>query len=194
MKRFAFVVTLVGLLWACLPAHAQVGFNFGPRVGLNFSSLTLSSANGVSVDGKAGFVGGLFARIEITRFTIQPELVYAIRNGSGAQGTTSFNIRTSSFDVPLLVGYKFLDAKVVKARILAGPVFSFNTSNDVSLGQVLDFPSNYVTAWQAGVAVDVWKLILDLRYEGALKNQLTDQTGRGVKLNQFQFGVSYKIL
>lgn len=193
MKRNSFVLALA-LVLVSAASQAQVGFNFGPRVGLNFSSLTLSSANGVSVDGKAGFVGGLFARVEITRFTIQPELVYAIRNGSGAQGTTSFNIRTSSFDVPLLVGYKFLDAKVVKARILAGPVFSFNTSNDVSLGQVLDFPSNYVTAWQAGVAVDVWKLIVDLRYEGALKNQLTDQTGRGVKLNQFQFGVAYKIL
>ncbi len=191
MKRIFILGTL---LLVSAAATAQVGFNFGPRVGVNFSSLSLSSSNGLSVEGRAGFVGGAFARIEIARFTIQPELVYAIRNGKGAQGSNSFTIRTGSFDVPLLLGLKFADGEVVKARILAGPVFSFNTDKEVSVGQVLDYPADYVTAIQAGVAVDVWKFIFDLRYEFALKDQLTDATGRGVRLNHFQFGVAFKIL
>lgn len=147
-------------------------------------------------------MAGLFARVDITKFTIQPELVYAVRkgegqadpDGAGPLAIQSFEFETSTFDVPVLFGYKFLDAKVVKARVLAGPVFSFNSKSDVSLGRVLDFPSDYVTSWQAGVAVDVWKFIVDLRYEGTFNAQLKDGLGNSAKVNLFQFGLAYKIL
>jgi hypothetical protein len=191
MKRLIFAAAL-SLLAAT--ASAQAGFNFGPRVGLNFSSVNLSSTTGLSVDGKAGYVAGLFARVDISKFTIQPELVYAVRKGKGTLGNTTFEFETQTFDVPVLVGYKFVDAKVVKARVLAGPVLSFNSKSDVSLGNVLDFPSKYVTSWQAGVAVDVWKFIVDLRYEGTFNAQLKDNLGNSAKVNLFQFGLAYKIL
>jgi len=133
-------------------------------------------------------------RIDIDFFTIQPELAYVVRKGkaTGASGT-SIEFETGTFDIPILLGAKFVDSDDFKMRVLLGPVLSFNTSKKSTSAEIFSSAPDYVTAWQAGLAIDIWKFILDVRYEGTFEAQLTDAVGNNAKLNAIQVGLSYKI-
>lgn len=99
---------------------------FGGKVGLNVSNVWDSRDDSFRADGKAGFVGGIFAGIPIGQYLgIQPELLYS-QKGFRGSGTLlgnpySFSRTTSYIDIPLQVQLKpasFL-------TLLAGPQFSY---------------------------------------------------------------------
>jgi len=189
MKKNVFVA--VFLLSASTITFAQL--NFGVKLGYT-SSLSLSNLGSVSngsynlnsVQGEMwnNFHGGLFARVGLGKsIYIQPELLYAIgtknyqltpKNATNGVSMDKF-ITISTVDVPLLVGYKLLDLKLINLRAFAGPKLRLNAGSPLAFentATVGGTPSDKLEATvkasqlglEAGVGVDVLMFTLDARY------------------------------
>ena len=202
------------------------GFQIGIKGGVNLSKLsfgnfisTSTNANGspsVSVDGqtfrnnlteslnsKTGTSFGIYTRFGKNLF-IQPELLYSTRSGSFAiirnGQSESVTVKTTSFDVPVLLGIKG-----GPLRVMAGPVVSFRVDNNQGLGQALNLYTKGTLndAWakayygyQVGGGLDLGSLGIDVRYEGNLSDiaQINDPNGKfGQRLKSWQVTLAYKL-
>lgn len=155
----------------------------GPKVGVSSSKVQVDErftldGNQVSYetgDAQLGFHAGLFARVSIVSFSIQPELLFTSAGGKiivNEEGVEN-DIREMSYnkiDVPVMLGKSF--GKFF--RIQAGPAFSFLLSDDarnVNVRQELkQHYNNSTVGFQAGVGIDIGDLTIDLKYEGNLSN------------------------
>ncbi|WP_443944146.1 porin family protein [Pedobacter sp. AW1-32] len=195
MKIFSLTVAL---LITGLFAHAQLlpTFQMGVKAGANFSKF--DSENTFSSDNRAGFYGGLWARIGGAGIHFQPELYISgkktnlVSDATGEVNKVSF----TSLDVPLLVGTKF-GAAGVGLRLNTGPMISFildeNQSFNQAAGNVFraDF-KNQAIAWQFGAGLDLQRLSVDARYELGL-SKINKAGYPGTKLSLFTVGLGYRI-
>lgn len=150
-------------------------FTLGPRVGLTSSSIdfdpftiggeTISSGNAT-----AGFHAGVFARITLGFLYIQPEALFSQSGGEIQLDDGVFKeireVEFNKLDFPVMVGTKFL--KVFRVQV--GPTIGMLLDAKAE-GLEEDIKSGYNDAtigYQAGVGVDLWNLIVDLKYEGNL--------------------------
>jgi hypothetical protein len=186
MKRILFSTVFLFIITF---TYAQ--FNFGVKGGYN-SSLTLSNLSSVTdgsynladVKGEMwnNFQAGLFARVFIKKFYIQPELLYSVQkkeydmmdvmiSGTATDVNTYMNI--SNVEVPIMVGYKLLDMKVANLRVFLGPKFILNTgstldyqnlTNDqvTAAGLLQDFKDSQVDL-EVGAGIDILMFALDAR-------------------------------
>ena len=175
MKKY-FIVVLA--LLACQMAYAQK-LSYGIRAGVSLSTLQVQknvqvsgggTVNYKKGDASLGWHAGVFARVTLKKIYIQPELLIT-QSGGGinidsagtpTKGTLTFN----NIDVPVMIGYKF--AKIM--RINAGPVFSYMLSNKIS-DNMKDWKQKYKAAtigYQAGIGLDISKILVDLKYQGNL--------------------------
>ena len=185
---------LVGLF-----ASAQVlpSFQLGIKAGANFSKF--DSENTFSSDNRAGFYGGLWARLGAAGIYFQPELyVSGKKTNLVSDATGEVNkVNFTSLDVPLLIGTKF-GAAGIGLRLNTGPMFSLildeNQSFSQAAGSVFkaDF-KNQAIAWQFGAGLDIKKLSFDARYELGL-SKINKSGYPGTKLNLFTIGLGYRIL
>ncbi len=164
------VLLAMAVIASCFASQAQT-LDFGLKAGLNFSELTNNRPDLYSGTASAtGFLGGAYGRVGILGFFAQPELVYSQRKGAfTSKADGSAVITTLSYvDVPVLVGYKLLFA-----RVNFGPNFQFLMNAKQVASSAAKDPnfskSNFEKSnigFQAGVGVDLMKLSLDLRYDG----------------------------
>ena len=194
MKRT--VLTLAALLFAWIFANAQ--FNFGIKGGYN-SSLSLDNISSVqsgtynfktaAAEVANGFHGGVFARVGIKKLYIQPEVLYALQKKTFNLNLSSLSnpsslakidnyVTFSTIDVPILVGYKIVDLKLINLRVFAGPKFRLNTGsklsynnltantttlNDELLNSIGAELKNSAVGMEAGAGIDVAMFTLDAR-------------------------------
>lgn len=178
---FVIIMAMVAL-----PGMAQL--NYGLKAGVSSTSITMDDIKTVSSGTQSysieklegmnyGFHAGLFARVEILKFFVQPELLFSTR-------TTEYKVtdilssdveevkqRFSKIDLPVMVGVKF-----GPARINAGPVGTLliNTPEELIDDPDLEVIYGRMSfGYQAGVGIDISKLTVDLRYEGSLKKYQT---------------------
>ncbi|WP_296623376.1 porin family protein [Marivirga sp.] len=196
MKKL-FTLTLL-LFFIGLSAEAQI-FTIGPKFGISNTTLSISenTENYKSGDTRYSYHGGLFARVKITGFYIQPELYFNAVRGEYIDADPNKPISEQSvkfdqnkIDMPVLFGWK-----MGPFRINAGPVASFNLDDleDFDNASVNEYKSA-VFAYQAGIGLDVSKLIIDLRYEGNLSKQAVLGSNTDVKVNQIMLSLGYKLL
>lgn len=178
MKKLLFVLVLVG---AVTLANAQSPINVGVKIGGNFANIDLESSDpsfdAGDLKSQFGFVGGGFVRINLGKISIQPEVLYSQKKfKEEAEGfTTEYTL--NELDVPVLIGYDLVDAKLVKLRLMAGPVASINLSNEIGGGDV-DISGDEVDelfesarfGYSVGLSLDVTKLTFDLRYNGSFSD------------------------
>ena len=131
MKKIILVLILAALVSNISFAQSsksdtRKSFQFGLKVGSNFSNVYDTKDNTFKSDIKMGLAAGAFLTLPIgSFFGIQPEILYS-EKGYKSTGTTLGNAytltRTSSFiDVPI-----FLAIKPVKfLSILVGPQYSY---------------------------------------------------------------------
>ena len=182
---------------------AQSAVTFGPKVALTYSNL-LSSDRRINEDAFVGLAAGAFVRIKIGRAYLQPEgyfttkgsnLTFSSGPNDPNQAEASGKVRLSSFDVPLLLGVRLVDAKSFNIRLMGGPVASFllrENRNDMSLLDMESYSySKSNIGFQAGMGFDIGNLTFDARYEGGL-NAVNSSFNQRTSL--FQFGVGFKIL
>jgi len=193
-----FLSLTVAFLLVGLFASAQVlpSFQLGIKAGANFSKF--DSENTFSSENRAGFYGGLWARVGAAGIYFQPELYVSGKKTNLVSNSGEVNkVTFTSLDVPLLVGTKF-GAAGVGLRLNTGPMFSLildeNQSFSQAAGSVFkaDF-KNQAVAWQFGAGLDLKKLSLDARYELGL-SKINKSGYPGTKLNLFTVGLGYRIL
>ncbi|MDE5422065.1 PorT family protein [Ancylomarina sp. DW003] len=193
MKKLLLVVVIC-LFSSALFSQVSSPVSLGIHGGL-VSTKTDSKISGISdIKDKAdnGMMLGVFARINLNKWYIQPELNYVKRKSSininsnplsSVIPSGDLDIETKSLDIPMLLGYKIVKLPMFKLRAFAGPVASFNIDDKIktTLGEVEDAKfKNAVWNGKVGAGVDVWKLTLDVDYEFGL----TDVSSEFLKKNK----------
>lgn len=199
MKRVAIVFSV--LLALTSTVNAQF-FRYGLKGGVSSSSVkfdnttweqvqTSSGAMNLLVeqgDAKLGFHLGVFGRIQIVGFWLQPELLFTQTQGEfvyNEVGTSLSSVRSqkfNKFDIPVIAGWKF-----GPARIGIGPVASFmisesETFNGFTVSNMQNDFNRATFGYQVGVGVDIFKFaMLDLKYEGNLSKFGSGVTIGGVE-------------
>jgi hypothetical protein len=175
-------------------------FHLGPRVGISSSRIQVEESfnyNGDDVTyetegSKLGFHIGAYTRLSIAAFFLQPELLYTsaggkIVVGSGNNGKEVEDLTYNKLDLPVLVGTKLAGV----LRLEAGPVFSLILSNDARKINALEEASqNHEDAtigYQAGIGLDIGKIIIDLKYEGSLSNM-----GNSLQIGDQEFDTDFR--
>ena len=201
MKKI-IVILFLFLPWL-FSAETMFGqFSLGVKVGYNASKLS-TNIDSVKTNFKSGFQFGAFVRIG-KKLYVQPELYYTTQGGVFTSNTQNWKqtIKIGSLDVPVLVGYKLINAKIVNLRILAGPEASFVVNKSIAEGGTSTGPltsgdlKSVNWSIQAGAGVDVWLLTLDIRYQIGL-NQLVSEVKNykfDSKNNVWVISLGFKII
>ncbi len=223
MKKTSIVAVL--LLSSTL-IFAQ--FNLGIKAGYN-SSLTFTNIGDVATGTynltNVGneiwndFHVGLFTRIPFGKIIyVQPELLYSVQKKnfqlsipdliSGGKNISLDRIATiSTVDVPLLIGAKVLDLKILNLRAFAGPMLRFNAGSELSFQNLTSgstFDTNKLVnevkaanlGLEAGIGLDVLMFALDLRYNliaDMYKNPLSTSSLTNIPANTFVISLGWKI-
>lgn len=195
MKKTLTLLAIV--MFAIKLASAQMipSFEFGVKGGMNLSRFSHTAT--FATENRAGYLGGIWARIGGLGFNFQPELYLTSKNVTINNNGIENKAKFTSIDVPLLLGTK-IGAMGVGGRFYTGPMFSLAINKDQSVGDDLGkvIHLNYKDqnlAWQFGVGLDVRKISVDLRYEQGLSKQPYNNGNDETRLNLFNLTVGYKL-
>ena len=177
MKKFMLVIILV--LFSAGVTFGQ--FSYGLKIGYNESKLH-SSIDSIKSSFNSGFHFGAFVRIG-KKVYLQPEVYYTLQGGifqnnvSKTVDNWKQNVTVGTMDIPVLVGFKMIDVKVVNWRIMAGPMASFVVNSkitDVNLTGPIKKSDINSTNWyvQVGTGFDVFFVTLDVRYQIGLNQMI----------------------
>jgi len=185
MKKIVLISSL-----AILFLNSSAQLQFGIKGGLNISNIKASEILtddyriNPAASGNLGYHIGGFMRASLVGIFIQPELYFSsianefnVEDISGT-GTTDQLIKQKigRLDVPVLVG-----VKLGTFRLGLGPVGSIVVSDKSDLTDITGYEATLKSAtfgYQLGAGLDIWKLGIDLRYEGGL-TKLGDQLDIG---------------
>lgn len=147
----------------------------------------------------AGFNVGLSLKVGLpTSLFLMPELYYTNFKNEFTAANTTFDIKSSRIDVPILVGYNILGNTL---GVFVGPVASYNLSKEDTFNDFRENArDNFTVGYQLGAQVEISKLILNAKYEGAFskdsRNFINRVSGEEIKYdnrpNLFMVGVGYK--
>lgn len=184
MKKSLLLAAVIMMAFA---VKAQT-FAIGPKVGYQTQTLSASGAD-VETGFKNNFTAGLFTRFGISKFIIQPEVLY-FRTGQvfnlGIDGySPKLTLNRVNIGVPVMLGYKFIDMKVFKMRATVGPVFNFAVSQDNERDGIPDnvdvekiTGKDFSVNGMVSVGFDVLFLTVDVGYSFGLSNIMGEQTIR----------------
>lgn len=199
MKKITLL--LIAIIGIAGSASAQLlpTFQFGVKGGVNLSAITTSGNlfNNLSTDNRAGFIGGVWARIGGAGLHFQPEVYYTSKNvtftGEAVQNKAEFR----SIDVPLLIGTR-IGVPAIGVRFNTGPLVSFAIDKNQDIGgaskEIYDLhykDQNY--AWQFGTGIDIRSLSFDLRYELGLSKVDNYADDSHAKINMFNLTIAYRL-
>lgn len=201
MKKLAFTLLAISLFQV---AWAQSPLTLGPKIGSNYSTLVLSDdQKKVHADYFLGMAGGLFVRLDMGKLYLQPELYL---NGKGSDFTIDNSpvnsntalvfgkVRLTALDMPVLLGYKLIDARFFNLRMMGGPVVSWILKENRNDLKVLE-PESYEPyngrniGFQAGLGLDIANLTIDARYEAGL-NKINSHFNQ--RSNLFHVSLGFK--
>lgn len=175
------IFCLVSIFYAGIPSYVTAQSRFGFRFGAgNYDvlrdTLRLPLVPNPSADSifpeeiSLGFFVGLVSQINMGGFIIQPEILlhqaqidYKVFKPTG--NSSVYKEKTRSLHIPLMIG-----TKAGPLRLNAGPVAHWIFQSESNLWNVDGFKPNmhrYNWGFQAGMGIDFWKILIDLRYEGS---------------------------
>ena len=178
MNKF-FSIVLIG---ASVLTSAQIKFAGKANLLFKTDSPSWENIKGSAVGayneaGKnnVGFNVGLSAKVNLpASFFLMPEIYYTTFKTEfdvPVSGVT-LEAKSNRIDVPVLVGYKLLGDNL---GVFIGPVASYNLSTD---NQFADFKENatkdFTVGYQFGAQVQLQKLIVSAKYEGAFTEDQRD--------------------
>lgn len=174
MKKLLLVLAVV--LFANVARAEGFGFHIGGKVGYQTATLSYQKAD-IKEGFSEHFTAGLFGRVVIKDFIIQPELlwfkssqVFNLENEGILNPTLTMS--QQNLAMPIFLGYQFLDLKLVKMRANVGPVMYFvvDQTNKCSYNdQSLDVEANGMTWGGAlNLGIDVLMFTLDINYSFGL--------------------------
>ena len=166
-----------------------VQFSFGLKIGYNASKLH-TSMDSIKSSFNSGLHFGAFFRFG-KKVYVQPEVYYTLQGGifenslKNAVDNWKQKVTVGTLDIPVLVGFKIIDLKIINWRIMAGPMISFVVNSkikDVSLVGPIENSDISKLNWyvQVGTGFDVLFLTLDVRYQIGLNQMIKSAQGNGV--------------
>lgn len=192
------LLTIICLIAAISYSQAQLfpSVKFGVKGGLGFSSLKDNNKY-FSSDTKTGFQLGLWSRIGVAGFHVQPEAYYASKKVglNTTQENKDGQATFKSFDVPVLLGTR-IGLGPVGFRIQAGPVFSFAQDGKINFNSSIADIDKYKkssTGLIGGLGLDISKVTFDIRYEHGLSN-LAESKDISQKIRMWTVGLGFNIL
>lgn len=180
----AAFVMLLAITTAKAQSTSEV--NFGIKAGVNFSTLKTGLDAVSDKSGKIGFNAGIFARVGNNLF-FQPELNYVTFSDKYRFNANSYEAKFRQLNVPLLVGYKFVNTSDFNFRLSAGPDLYYNLKKPVAPAGFEYKKFSAGGALNAGV--DIGPLTLDARYSLGLKKVNSEL---GQKANIFSLTAGFK--
>ncbi len=205
MKKFSLF--LVAILMSGI-MYGQ--FHIGPQIGYTASKLSYKSSD-ITNGLKNNMLVGVFMRIG-KKIYVQPEINYMTQGSVfkfptiGSTSVFEQDVSLKSIQVPLSLGWQFVDLKVVKLRIYGGVTANFIVNKTISPSGTA--PKDYLVPsdfkdiqwqYQAGFGVDVLMLAIDVKYYGGINNILDFKYDSGSKTlsggsNVFEITLGWKIL
>lgn len=202
------VLTFV-LIFASSMIFAQL--TLGPKIGYNTSKLSVDQSD-ISTSLKNSFQFGIFARIG-KKLYLQPEINWLTQGGvfkqpslSGGISPFEQEVNLKTVQIPVLIGYKIINPKLINIRILAGPVASIVADKTIEnkvdnwIAPIEDADINdMIWSLQVGAGVDVLMFTLDVRYNIGLNKVINNITvdGKQVtfasKVSGFNVSLGWKI-
>ncbi|MFD3003349.1 porin family protein [Pontibacter toksunensis] len=198
MKR---LIIMMALLATSVAAKAQL--QAGVKAGLSTANVEIQQLRNdpwqyTKAENVTGYHAGAFARLQVAGLFVQPEAILTSTGGKiEVSGTDNIGVRVENFkfnrlDVPIMIGYNFLNV----VRVQAGPVSSTLLSARQEGQDIKQYMENADWGFQAGVGLDIGSITADVRYE-RINRQLTNtaqQTGMQVNNQQFIFSLGYKLI
>lgn len=177
-KLIAFLACLLALA----PAYSQL--RLGLRAGFSTTDLQVDPSTVVSPGGldylklavdeaHFGLQGGLVIQASIgKRLLLQPEVLfnstkvdYRVEDLTGPNATTTIKSeKYQNLDIPVIVGYR-----LGPLRLQAGPEAHVFLNSSSGLSDYEGYKEDFQKAtfgWIAGLGLDIWNFMLDVRYEG----------------------------
>ncbi len=190
-----FLVSILFSLFLFNFSQAQSGNNFGLKLGLSTDNLNGETIqnDGLSLaikDASYGFHIGAFARVRLgEKFHIQPEVLFNSETVDYTLNDVSQNVINKivsetyqNLDFPLLAGWQF-----GFLRLNAGPVGHVHVASKSDIGSNVPTYTqrfeNFTLGYQAGAGLDIWRLVVDVRFEGNLSRLGDHMYFAGEKVN-----------
>jgi hypothetical protein len=179
MKKVTKSLAIV-LLLAIVSISAQAQVKFGPRVGLNLSSMTLKSS-GISIDPTsiAGINAGVQAEIALGSFAIQPAFLMSMKGSKYGISTVDASIKPIYVEIPVNIVYK-IGAGPLNVLLLAGPYVGYGIGGKAKYSDGTD-SYNEAINFGSGDGDDMKPL------DGGIN------LGGGVEISHFQVQAQYSI-
>ncbi|MBL1221379.1 porin family protein [Chryseobacterium sp. L7] len=146
-----------------------------------------------------GFNVGLSLKVGLpAAFYVMPEVYYTNFKNEFTTENTTFDVKSSRIDVPLLLGHNVLGNML---SVYAGPVASYNLSTDNTYNDFKENAKNdFTVGYQFGAQLEIKKLLINARYEGSFskdeRNFINKVSGAEVRYdnrpNLFLVGVGYR--
>ncbi|KPE51417.1 outer membrane beta-barrel protein [Chryseobacterium indologenes] len=147
----------------------------------------------------AGFNVGLSLKVGLpTSLFVMPELYYTHFKNEFTTENTTFDVKSNRIDMPVLLGYNVLGNML---GVYVGPVASYNLSTDNTYNDFKEnAKNNFTVGYQFGAQLEIKKLIVNARYEGAFskdeRNFINKVSGSEIRYdnrpNLFMVGLGYK--
>ncbi|GAA4331968.1 hypothetical protein GCM10023149_38030 [Mucilaginibacter gynuensis] len=173
MKTLKFLMVLFTALVFAQVSKAQTGITLGLRAGTNYSNL-YGNPSTFDRKGKTGIVAGVFARLG-DRLYIEPGVNFISYGSKFDFQNQRYDAKFNQIQVPLLVGYKFIDRESFNVHAGAGAEFGFNLNKPV---KVQNFAyKDFTTAGKIAAGVDFKNFLIDLGYSYSIAkvNKSLDQ-------------------
>lgn len=197
MMKKIILVALICFCTSAIFAQLSSPISLGIHAGLVSTKVDTEIPNLSSVKDKSdnGMMFGAFARINLNKWYIQPELNFVSQKSEISVGGVKGDFKRKSIDVPMLLGYKLVKIPMFKLRAFAGPVASFRVDDSFSSTLKERFKNDDIkgAVWsgKVGAGIDVWKLTFDVDYQFGL----TDVSSEFLKKNKmFNVTLGFKLL
>jgi opacity protein-like surface antigen len=202
MKKVLSVALIGFSMWASaqisLAGKANLIFPTGSPSWSNIKG-TVNDAISGSGKNNVGFNVGLSLKVGLpTSLFVMPEIYYTHFKNEFTTENTTFDVKSNRIDVPVLLGYNLLGNTL---GVFVGPVGSFNLSKDNTYNDFKEnAKNNFTVGYQFGAQLEIKKLILNARYEGAFskdeRNFINRVSGSEIRYdnrpNLFMVGLGYK--
>ena len=143
MKKTFLLIAALLVMGSTAFAGGGLGIAIGPKVGFQTAKLSYDGAD-IKADFSNHFTAGVFGRVNVGRFYVQPELLYLRTSNlfnvkvSGTGSENIFNLPTGAeaqltlnsvtLQLPVMLGYGF-DLGLVTLRAQVGPTAGFTLSS-----------------------------------------------------------------
>jgi len=140
MKKTLLLIMALMMMGGTMFAGGDFDFAIGPKIGYQTARLSYKKAS-IKEGFSNSFTAGLFARVTVGRFYVQPEMLYFKTSNvfdghvTGVESDNLFNLPTGAnvnltlnqmnLQVPIMVGFNVLNFNLLTLRAQVGPTANF---------------------------------------------------------------------